>query len=295
MNRPSILYCAPGSGLGHVNRALAVCLELQELGVSAQIVTNSPFAAGLAQLARFPITRIPAERWQADVRHFAAAVQPELMVCDTFPRGMRGEWKDGLPVPAIYMARRLNPEAVSTFLGDPGWPDGIVQVIAAEELSGEHDAALAASKVPVVHLPGRIRLRPGLLPTEIPAELERLLDTGRCCLVVHGGPAAEVAQLAGLARKQGRPVAITPWGERMEGLPSFEYYPAGNLMARAAHVFTGAGYNAMADMMFLSEAHTAVAFPRRFDDQAARLASWRQAVQDGTREAAQAIAAVLAA
>lgn len=293
MNRPSILYCAPGSGLGHLNRALAVCLELRTLGVSAQIVTNSPFAAGLARLARFPITRIPAERWRADVREFTAAVQPELMVCDTFPRGMRGEWIDGLPVPALYMARRLNPEAVATFLGDSGWPDGIVQIIAAEELSGAHDAALAASRVPVVNLPGRIRLRPGLLPTEIPGELERLLDTGRCCLVVHGGPAAEVAQLVGLARQQGEPVAITPWGERMEGVPSFEYYPAGNLMARAAHVFTGAGYNAMAEMMLRSHCHTAVAFPRRFDDQAARLASSRPASQDSTHEAAQAIAALL--
>ncbi|MGJ5820012.1 hypothetical protein [Paludibaculum fermentans] len=293
MNGPSVLYCAPGSGLGHLNRALAVCLELQALGVSVRIVTNSPFAAGLAPLARCPITRIPADRWPSGVREFAAAVRPEVMVCDTFPRGMRGEWSQGLPAPAVYIARRLNPEATARFLGEPGWQAGIIQVVVAEELTEEHEAALVASQVPLVRLPGRIRLRPGLLPTTIPPELDGLLGSGRCCLVVHGGPVEELTQLAGLARDHGQPVAITPWDVALEGVRCFEYYPAGNLMARAAHVVTGAGYNAMADMMFSRDRHTALAFPRRFDDQAGRLAEWKPASQDGTREAALAIASTL--
>lgn len=291
MSGPDVLYCAPGSGLGHLNRALAVCLELRALEVHAQIVTNSPFAAGLARLARFPVVRIPAENWRADVQSFVASVKPRLLVCDTFPRGMRSEWSDGFPAPAVYMARRLKPEAVKSLLEDPGWRNGIVQVIAAEELAVEHETALVLSRIPVVRLPGRIRLRPGLLPTEIPAELERLLDGGRCSLVVHGGPAEETVELIGIAGGYGEPVAITPWGERIDGVPGFEYYPAGNIMARARHVVTGAGYNAMADMMFQQDRHTAVAFPRRFDDQAARLAGRKAGEQDGTRDAALAIAA----
>lgn len=293
MSGPEVLYCAPGSGLGHLNRALAVCLELRALEVHAQIVTNSPFAAGLARLARFPVVRIPAENWRADVQSFVASVKPRLLVCDTFPRGMRGEWSDGFPAPAVYMARRLKSEVVGLLLGDSGWRNGIVQVIAVEELAVAHEAALVASQVPVLRLPGRIRLRPGLLPVEIPVELERLLDSGRCSLVVHGGPGEETAELIEIASGYGDPVAITPWGVGIDSVPGFEYYPAGNLMARACHVVTGAGYNAMADMMFQQDRHTAVAFPRRFDDQAARLAGRKAGGQDGTRDAALAIAAAL--
>lgn len=293
MNRPAVLYCAPGSGLGHLNRALSVCLELRALDIAAQIVTNSPFATGLARLARFPVVGIQSQTWQADVQAFASAVRPDLLVCDTFPRGMRGEWAQGFPAPALYLARRLKAESVSLLLRDPGWQEGLVQVIAAEDLADEHETALATSGIPVVRLPGRIRLRPGLLPTQIPAELERLLEGGRCSLVVHGGPAEETAELIRRAAAHGDPAVVTPWGNGIAGAPGFEYYPAGNLMERAAHVVTGAGYNAMADMMFQRDRHTAVAFPRRFDDQAARLACWQPASRDGTRDAALAIAAAL--
>ncbi|MGC4053761.1 MAG: hypothetical protein QM757_31625 [Paludibaculum sp.] len=93
----------------------------------------------------------------------------------------------------------------------------------------------------------------------------------------------------------GEPAAIIPWTGKDLGVPLFEYYPAGNLMARAAHVVTGAGYNSMADMMFQSSRHTAVAFERRFDDQAARLTAAHSGSQDGTMAAALAIAAAIPA
>ncbi|MGC4053760.1 MAG: hypothetical protein QM757_31620 [Paludibaculum sp.] len=187
MRQPCVLYCAPGSGLGHLNRALAVCLELRALGVRAQIVSNSPFAAGLAQLARFPIVEIPPERWRADIREFVLAARPKLMVCDTFPRGLRGEWSVGLPAPAVYMARRLKLDAVVQFLGESGWPDGLVQIIAAEDLASEHEAALLESRIPICRLPGRIRLRPEELATEVPTELDRLWIRGAACWWCTGG------------------------------------------------------------------------------------------------------------
>ncbi len=290
MTRPAVIYCAPGSGLGHLNRALAVCLELRELGVSARIVSNSPFAAGLARAARFPITGIATRRWREDVRAYVASVRPELVVCDTFPRGIRAEWEHGLPTPGVYLARRLNPEATAGLFADPDWRDGIRRVIVAEELGEAHQGVIDASGIACTRLPGPIRLRPGLVPTPVPPDLERILDAGHCCLVVHGGPADEVAQLVAAARGHGDPVAVTPWGDAVEGVRSFDYFPAGNLVDRAVHVVSGAGYNVMADMMFLRHRHTAVSFPRRFDDQAGRLAAWRPVSRDGTHEAAQAIA-----
>jgi hypothetical protein len=110
--------------------------------------------------------------------------------------------------------------------------------------------------------------------------------------VVHGGPEEEIRQLAALARERMPPGAtlevIAPW-------PGYrEYYPAGNLMERAAHVVSGAGYNAMADMMFGRDRHTTIAFERRWDDQAGRLAAFGRYTRDGTAAAARAIADVRA-
>lgn len=274
-----ILYCAPGSGVGHLNRALAVCLELRALGMEARIVTNSPFAAGVARLARFPITGIASAQWTEGVRAFAAEYRPDLQVSDTFPRGMRGEWSSGFPAPAVYVARRLAPRTLPTLMAD-GWAKGIERVIVAEPLAAEHSEMLGSLRP--VTLPGPIRLRPGTVPVPAPVELERVLDTGRACLVIHGGPRAELEELLGVAREPG-PLAVVAPGE-------IDYYPAGNLVERAARVISGAGYNMMADMMFRRGIHTAIPFPRKYDDQAGRLAAWAPAPRDGTEAAAWAIA-----
>lgn len=82
-------------------------------------------------------------------------------------------------------------------------------------------------------------------------------------------------------------------GGRAEGVATTEYYPAGNVVAGAARVVSGAGCNVMADMMFRRDCHAAVPFPRRFDDQAGRPAAWRPASADGAREAAEAVSALV--
>lgn len=287
--RPRVLYFAPGAGLGHLNRALAVCLELHALGVSARIVTNSPFAEGIAHSARFPITAIASARWLHDAPAYLAATSPELAVFDTFPWGMRGEWRS-VKARCVYMARRLRWQIyLDSIKGGGGNWDAFVQVIVLESLSADHEHAVGLA-AGVVRLPGPVRLRPGTVNTPIPLQLERILDTGDAWLVVHGGVQAEVEQLITHARARtpanSALAVVTPWGD------GFDYYPAANLVDRAAHVITGAGYNSMADMLHRPSHHTAVAFPRRFDDQAARLAQPRPD-RDGTAAAATAIARLL--
>lgn len=286
--RPQVLYFAPGSGLGHLNRALAVCLELRTLGVTSRIVTNSPFAEGIAYAARFPVTSIGSARWGQDAPAYLSAVNPELAVFDTFPWGMRGEWR-ATHVRCVYMARRLRWQVYLEAIGGAGVWHCFARVIALESLAPEHDEALAGAGE-VVRLPGPVRLRPGLVNTPVPAHLQRILDTGRAWLVIHGGVQSEVDQLIACARDRmpdGNPLAIvSPW----DGV--FDYYPATNIVARASHVLTGAGYNSMADMLDQPSHHVAIAFPRRFDDQAARLAAPRPA-RDGTTAAATAIAELL--
>ena len=289
MSRPRILYFAPGSGLGHLNRALAVCLELRELGVEAAIVTNSPFAEGLARIARLPITCIRGESWGQAAPAYLAREGPNLVVLDTFPFGMRGEWVHfGFKVPVVYMARRLQVRAHREVL--PDWPDfsRFTRIIACESLSTDHEEVIAAGNV--VRLPGPVRLRPGVIDTPVPAELDRIVDSGDSCLVVHGGPVSEIREL--LSHANGNVALITPWIDEAWSYPVFDYYPATNLLERATRVVSGAGYNTMADMLPYPERHTAVAFPRRFDDQAGRLACPRPLL-DGTRRAAELIAGLL--
>jgi hypothetical protein len=248
-----VAYYAPGSGLGHVNRGLALCLALADLGVSVQLLTNSPFAPALAGLARCPIIGVAPEHAAALVADLA----PRVLVMDTFPDGLRGE-RPRAPA-MVHIARRLqHPVAVS----------GFDSVLAAEPLSPEHHALLG----PALVLPGPIRLAPGRIPTPVPA----WLDHDGYHLVVHSGPAEEVDQLTALAPEPRRII-------------SRNYYPAVNLLHRAAWVYSGCGYNIMAEMLGRPN-HTALPFPRRYDDQFARRDGFFKEPADGTALAAHTIA-----
>ncbi|MEP7363365.1 MAG: hypothetical protein ABI972_08930 [Acidobacteriota bacterium] len=281
---PQVLYFAPGSGLGHVTRAVAICLELRELGVAAGIVTNSPFAKALAELSRIPITQIASAEWEQAAPRLLAERVPPLAIVDTFPNGMRGEWTVRPQTPLVHVARRLRLEEYGAAAG--AWA-GFALTIAIERLAIEHEALL---QPPLVQLPGLIRLRPLRMETAVPAELDRMLDAG-AALVVHGGPMEEVEQLVAAAGGAMPVAVITPW--KLTATPSFDYFPAANLIHRARHIFTGAGYNSIADTMHHRFRHTAIPFPRRFDDQAGRLAELGPVSIDSTREAAQAIADLL--
>lgn len=252
-----IAYYAPGSGLGHLNRGLAVCLALRDMGHDARLLSNSPLARGVAGLARCSVVGVAPEEAEAYVRQAG----PAVLVMDTFAEGLRGERPRARAM--VHVARRLlRPVAVEGF-------DAVIQ---AEPVAAEQEAMLPGD---AVRLPGPIRLAPGRVATPVPRELDR----DGLHLVVHSGPAAEVAQLVALAPA---PRAVV----------NLNYYPACNVMGRAAHVYSGAGYNVMADMLGRRN-HTAVPFPRRYDDQAARLRGFFTEPLDGTELAARTIASLL--
>lgn len=251
-----IAYYAPGSGLGHLNRGLAVCLALRDLGHDARLLSNSRFAERIAGLSRCPIVGVAPELAEA----YVLEARPDVLVMDTFPHGLRGECPQAPAI--VHIARRLQqPWAVSGF-------DAVIQ---AEPLSPAHEALLG----PALRLPGPIRLPPGRIPTPLLAELDR----DGLHLVVHSGPAAEIAQLTNLAPE---PRAVI----------NLNYYPACNILHRAAHVYSGAGYNIMAEMVGRPN-HTAIPFHRQYDDQAARLLNFFTEPVDGTPLAAYTIASFL--
>lgn len=250
-------YLAPGSGLGHLTRALAICLRLRrDHGVELPIVTDSPFAKGLAALARYPVVEAD------DVAEWVREVRPRVVVSDTFAVVC-----DGLQV---HLARRLRRGF------DPG---DCALIVELEPLSAEHRLVLTGS--PRVALEGPVILDPGLLPAR---RIPRELDRDGLTLVVHSGPDEEVRQLVALNPAS---VVVSPWF-------GLEHFPASVLYPRAGRVLTGAGYNSMAELLAYREKHTAIAFERRFDDQAARLREFfRDPQADGTRQAVEAIFAVV--
>ena len=180
-----IVYRDPWGGLGHLNRALAVCLRLRDEGVDARIVTNSPLAEGLAALARCPMVRLEGSRWAETARAYVAETQPRAVITDTFPYGLREEWRAAPPGPPfIHIAGRLlTPFSMS--------PEDFSLILQAEPLSERHRTSLGAS----IALPGPILLPPDRIATPIPAALDR----DDLTLIVHSGPIEEVAALTELA------------------------------------------------------------------------------------------------
>ncbi len=251
-----IAYYAPGSGLGHLNRGLAVCLALRDLGHDARLITNSRFAERLAGLARCPIVGVPPELAEA----YVLEARPDVLVMDTFPYGLRGERPQAPAM--VHLARRLQ---------QPLPASGFDAVIQAEPLPPDHEALLG----PSIRLPGPIRLPPGRIPAPLPSELDR----DGLHLVVHSGPSTEVTQLTNLAPDPRAIINLT-------------YYPACNILHRAAHVYSGAGYNIMAEMLGRPN-HTAIPFPRHYDDQFARSLGFFTELADGTPLAASTIASFL--
>lgn len=264
-----VAYFAPGAGLGHLNRGLAICLGLRANGIDARLITNSPFSAGIAGLSGCPVVELPTARWAEMARAYADEIRPAMIVTDTFPYGLRDEWKERVPSRLAHVARRLLAPVVLR-QGD------FAGVMRAEPLAAAHVAALGDSAA----LPGPVRIAPGRLPTRVPEPLGR---TG-LTLVVHSGPKEEVEHLQGLAGPDA--VTVSPWS-------GIDYYPATNLFADARRVFTGAGYNSMADGLWWPEKHVAVPFPRRHDDQAARLAGFFTSPIDGTLSAVEFLSTLL--
>ena len=280
---PRLLYFAPGSGLGHLTRAVALCLELRELGVEAEIATNSPFAQAVSRLARLRVTRLLTHAWALDAPRLLAERAPRVAVAATFPQGFRGEWRTRPGTPMVHVARRLRLESYDA--APDAWR-GFALTLAIEPLAPAHDARLCGS---LVRLPGWVRLGPGRIETPAPEPLERALDEG-VSLVVHSGPAEEVERLIACAGGGGLAAITTA---REASVPAYDYFPAANLYSRARHIFTGAGYNSIADTRDARARHTALAFDRRFDDQQGRLSALNGGSgADATRAAAEAMASV---
>jgi hypothetical protein len=277
-----VLYVAPGAGLGHVTRAAALSLLLKRYGLRSQIVTNSHHANAVGRLTGLAVDVIPSDRWVADVVRYAQEQQPRVVLLDTFPWGLRGEWlhADDSLFPFVWLARRLNVAAYLQAVRCP-WQVGTPHtrtVVALEPLNDELLAVLRGDDGEFHALPGRVRFPAEDFPVPLPDHVAEVLGRDRVWLVVHSGPDNEVGLLLTMARTEAREVvgtnvvAVTPQPVSGWEGPWMDYFPAGRLYGMVHQVVTGAGYNSVAERDTGNSSHLCVPFSRRYDDQAGRLA-----------------------
>lgn len=301
MKRGPVLVVAAGAGVGHLTRASALGRRLKEKGLAVRVAANSPFAEGLARLSGLDIVFIHSARWARELPEYLARVKPRLIILDSFPWGLRGEWKNMAPptdARCVYLARRLRVKeylAAIKVPRDRPCPH-LYKVIVIEPLRDDHEKWIAGWSAEVHRLSGRIRLPEFAEAPPVPPELETKLDAGRLWLIVHSGPESEIRALIKRARAEmkatgaGEMALVSPTPTAVPGAPWFEYYPARRLFPKAQRLVTAAGYNAIAETFEYADKHTSVPFPRQYDDQAGRLNSPQMSSKDGGQEAADLIA-----
>lgn len=301
-----VLFVAPGSGLGHLVRTGALALELEKKQVGSAIVSSSPWAQGFSRITGLGLIFVPPEHWKKDISGLVHRINPRLLVLDSFPLGFRGESLGGrLSCPVVYLARRLKFKAYCHALrslgeGESCPPD--MTTIIIEDLEARHQDWLEKNTRDQVRLCGRIRFPESLIKVpEIPKTLASLLDNESVHLVVHSGPEHEVRQLTARAKTAirtagtGKLVVINPFLTDWDDAPdSFDYFPASLLYAKAHRVYSGAGYNAVAEGGGQTEKHIVVPFERHYDDQFWRAGDARVKAQgDGLAQAVENILEIL--
>lgn len=110
------LIYALGGGLGHLVRGLALARAAERAGEQVRLITNSPFA-GLVPLSdeldgECVVIDAGAERDEVTARVHAELERRDfdLLVVDTFPRGLAGELADvDVGVPRALVHRDLSP------------------------------------------------------------------------------------------------------------------------------------------------------------------------------------------
>lgn len=302
-----VCFIAPGAGLGHLVRVCAVAMELTKLGVPSRIMTHSVHARMIQAATGCAIEWIPARNWRGLIPGVLANARPRLAVVDTFPWGIRGEWAEGGPWPCrfVLLARRLNVPAylqASRLTWNAASPL-LRHVIVCEPLGRGYRELLETSGSELHTLPGRIRLPWEDCSAQAPARLLAKLSRKRTWLVVHSGPPEEIDQLIELARsdmggeKEGQIIAVVPHEGAPPAWETHRVFPAACLIPYAHRVVTGAGYNCVAEAGPFRNIHRCLPFPRRYDQQAARLREFSAAgalhAESGALAAARSIAALL--
>jgi len=293
---PRWLIYALGGGLGHVTRALGLAHAASRLGQQVEVLSNSPFLADLLPIAtrRWPDLRIEPIDADLDRQAVAARVDAhlagarfDLLVVDTFPRGLAGELESLLPalrLPKVLVHRDLTPAYVAA--------KDLGSFVASYDL-----VLLPGEKGPLARgaEPERIGTDPWLccdaheLWPRAKARARLGADGDRPLVLVLGtGSADEARAMAALAQDLARalgsralvrccaPPGVTSHASAACGPPSEEpsaiwHWPALELFAGVDVLIGAAGYNTVAEARAASIPLLCIVRQRRYDRQRLRV------------------------
>lgn len=277
-----ILYYAMGGGLGHLSRTIAILNEAPELHGKTRIMTSSRLTPMVKPHSPCPMDYIRGAVLESRKRYFdflsdyITFHRIRLIVLDTFPFGIVGEWFFVDPgIPRILIARDLKwPVYLNKFVR---WPLVFPsKSIAVEPLIGQYQRVLEKNSE--------------LTVLNAPILLEQAQSGPRNAkgVIIHSGSDAECRRLEKFARQSG----IV--GDMDTVYADKKIYPAEKTISAYRFVVSGCGYNmaAIASQSPPERKHLLMPFKRKYDNQFLRLnrlkkGLWRDKSSSGAPMAAE--------
>ncbi|WP_233595669.1 MULTISPECIES: hypothetical protein [Corallococcus] len=286
MRRQHWRVYALGGGMGHLTRACALTRAAVARGHAVDVLTNSPFAPGLplesllgpgATVHRVD-ARLDKVATVAAVTAWLKDATPDVLVVDTFPRGLGGELVGLLPAvraPRVLVHRDLNPVYVERF--------DVARAVDAFDL-----LVVPGEDAPFAHHPRAVRTAPWLL-LDADALLSRedarrrlglevtesrpvvaVLGCGRPEEVVDARDTA--ARLRGTLGARAEVRWLVPTAADGAGSPeALAVWPALAVLPGVDVLVGSGGYNTVQEARATGTPLVAWARPRLYDRQALRL------------------------
>lgn len=265
-----VLYYALGGGLGHLTRSLVLIERAPEHLRSRIRILVSTGSSGAAQRSfPCPVDRVPGPA-MADAASYGKFLAGyfekhrfRCVVMDTFPFGLLGEMKYGLPhIPRILVGRYLRWDIYHQACGmidDAIWPEDSILI---EEQDDLYDRELKKHCFVTVARSPLSAVRAGDLP-DAPSK--------PACCIVHSGSDAELARLTEQALRIMAEKGIA--GVPRVFTPDDTLFPMERHLSGFSDVVTGAGYASSAAAVSLAGRikYHLTPFERKFDDQGLRL------------------------
>lgn len=301
MYRESVVFLAPGAGLGHIVRVSAIACSLAEKDIPSLILTTSKWAEALSKITTIPTISCTANGWGKNIYQYLSTTTASVVVQDTFPFGFRDENLEchAKKKQFIYLARYLKTADYFNRLNKK-WDKLsplLSTIIEIEPLENNHQKLISETSSKHFKLENRIRFPSEKLCQNIPGALQKSLPSKKLHLIVHSGPLHETERLIMIAKAQinnnpNEEVAIiNPLFAAMKRKHSYDYFPAAALFPEVYRIYTGGGYNSVAETELFLEKTTYLSFPRHYDDQQARIDTVRKTEQSAEKKSPGAVQA----